>query len=73
MVQIIWLVKQDWSCQTDVKPSKFINQQGLTSFFTGQFENKLLKAYVLWMNDSRIHRNMKIAWDDSTIELACFD
>ena len=25
------------------------------------------------MNDSRIHRNMKIAWDDSTAKLSCSD
>ena len=41
------------------------------SFFIWKFENKLLKACVLWMNDSRIHRNMKIAWNDSAIKLAC--
>ena len=30
---------------------------------------KLRKGCVLWMNNSRIHRNMKIAWDDSAVKL----
>ena len=41
------------------------------SFFTRQIENKLLKACVLSINDSRIHMKMKIAWDDSAVKLAC--
>ena len=36
-------------------------------------ENKLFKASVLWMNDSRIQRNMKIARDDSAVKLGCSD
>ena len=43
------------------------------SFFTLQVENKVYKAEVLGMNDSRIHRNMKIARDDNTIKLGCSD
>ena len=31
--------------------------------------NKLLKVCVLLVNDSRIHRFMKITWDDSAVEL----
>ena len=31
--------------------------------------NKLLKVCVLLVNDSRIHRVMKITWDDSAVEL----
>ena len=30
--------------------------------------NKLPKAFVVWMNDSRIHRNMKIAREDSAVK-----
>ena len=33
--------------------------------------NKLLKVCVLLVNDSRIHRVMKITWDDSAVELGC--
>ena len=44
-----------------------------TSFFIWQVENKLFKASVLWINDSRIHQNMKIAQDDSTVKLGCND
>ena len=36
-------------------------------------ENKLFKASVFWMNDSRILRNMKIARDDSAAKLGCSD
>ena len=43
------------------------------SFFTLQVENKVYKAEVLGMNDSRIHRNMKIARDDNTVKLGCSD
>ena len=42
-------------------------------FSHDKVENKLFKASVLWMNDSRIHRNMKIAWDDSAAKLGCND
>ena len=31
-------------------------------------QNKQIKASVLWTNDSRIHRNIKIARDDSASE-----
>ena len=42
-------------------------------FSHDKVENKLFKASVLRMNDSRIHRNMKIAWDDSAAKLGCSD
>ena len=29
-------------------------------FFTWQLENKLLRAFVLWMNDILIHKNMNM-------------
>ena len=44
-----------------------------TSFFTWQVENKQFKEGVLWRNDSRIHRNIKIARDDSAVTLGCTD
>ena len=31
----------------------------------------LKDLFVLWMNDSRIHSNLEIAWDDSVVKLAC--
>ena len=33
-------------------------------FSYDKVENKLCKVSVFWMNDSRIHQNMKIARDD---------
>ena len=42
-------------------------------FSHDKVENKLFKASVFWMNDSRIHRNMKIARDDSAAKLGCSD
>ena len=36
-------------------------------------ENKLCKSSVFWKNDSRIHRNMKIARNDSAAKLGCSD
>ena len=33
--------------------------------------NKLIKVCVLWVNDSWIHRVIKIAWDDIAVELGC--
>ena len=42
-------------------------------FFTRQVENKQFKASILWINDSRIHRNIKIARDNSAVTLGCSD
>ena len=42
-------------------------------FFIWQVENKPFKASVLRMNDSRIHRNIRIARDDNTVTLGCSD
>ena len=36
-------------------------------------ENKMFKTNVFWMNESRIHRNMKIARDDSAAKLGFND
>ena len=42
------------------------------NFYIWQLENELLKVSVLLMNDSRIHRNMKIA-RDRAVKLGCCD
>ena len=42
-------------------------------FSHDRVENKLFKASVFGMNDSRIHRNMKIARDDIAAKLGCSD
>ena len=42
-----------------------IAHKNMRVFSHDKVENKLFKASVFWMNDSRIHRNMKIACDDS--------
>ena len=42
-------------------------------FSHDKVENKLFKAIVFWTNDRRIHRNMKIARDDSAAKLGCSD
>ena len=42
-------------------------------FSHDKVENKLLKATVFWMSDSRIHRNMEIARDDTAAKLGCSD
>ena len=47
--------------------------QKYASYFTCQVENKLFKASVLWMNDSRIHQDMKIARNDSAVKLGYSD
>ena len=36
-------------------------------------KTKMPKVCVLWMNDSRIHRNMKISRDNSAVNLGCCD
>ena len=42
-------------------------------FSHDKVENKQFKASVLWMNDGRIHWNMKIARDDSAVKLGSSD
>ena len=56
---------------SEIRPNR--GSQKYASYFTWQVENKLFKASVLWMNDSRIRRNMKIARDDSAAKLGCSD
>ena len=118
MVQIIWLVEQNKSCQKFqtikvYKPSKFticsclhtgiVRQVEFDTFArrfclkyrilkwnvqrnpaklklikthefsTWRLEHKLLKACVLWMNDNRIHRNIKIARYEIAVKLGCCD
>ena len=47
--------------------------QKYASYFTWQVENKLFKASVLWLNNSRIHQDMKIARNDSVVKLGYSD
>ena len=56
---------------SEIRPNR--DTQKHPSFYTWQLENKLLKACVLWMNDNRIHRKMKISRDDSAVKLGCRD
>ena len=42
-------------------------------FSQDKVENKLCKASIFWMNYSRIHRNMKVARDDSAAKLGWSD
>ena len=49
--------------------SRIMAHKNTRVFSHDKVENKLFKASVFWMNDSRIHRNMKIAWDDSAAKL----
>ena len=56
---------------SEIRPNR--DTQKHPSFYTWQLEKKLLKACVLWMNDSRIHRKMKISRDDSAVKLGCRD
>ena len=53
--------------------SRIIAHKNKRVFLLDKVDNKLFKASVLWMNDSRIHRNMKIARDDSAANLGCSD
>ena len=40
-------------------------------FFHMIIKNQTVQACLLWMKDSRVYRNMKIAQDDSTVKLGC--
>ena len=50
---------------SEIRPNR--GSQKYASYFTWQEENKLFKASVLWMNESRIHQDMKIARNDSAV------
>ena len=56
---------------SNIRPNR--GSQKYASYFTCQVENKLFKASVLWMNDSRIHQEMKIVRNDSAVKLGCSD
>ena len=56
---------------SEIRPNR--GSQKYASYFTWQVENKPFKAGVLWMNDSRIHQDMKIARNDSAVKLGCRD
>ena len=53
--------------------SRIMAHKNMRVFSHDKVENKLFKASVFWMNDSRIHWNMKIARDDSAAKLGCSD
>ena len=55
------------------KKIKKTAHKNMQVFSYDNVENKLCKASVFWMNDSRIHKNMKIARDDSAANLSCSD
>ena len=40
-------------------------------FFHMIIKNQTVQACVLWIKDSRVYRNMKIARDDSAVKLGC--
>ena len=52
---------------SDIRPNR--GSQKYASYFTCRVENKLFEASVLWMNDSRIHQEMKIVRNDSAVKL----
>ena len=56
-----------------VKSGLIVAYKNTQVFFTWQVKNKLLKACLLWMKDSRIYENMKIARDDSAVKLGVTD
>ena len=56
-----------------VKSGLIVAYKNTQVFFTWQVKNKLLKACLLWMKDSRIYGNMKIARDDSAVKLGVTD
>ena len=64
---------QNLKVKCSVKLGRIVAHKNTQVFFTWQVENKQVKASVLWMNDSRIHRNIKIARDDSAVTLGCSD
>ena len=59
---------------TKTSPNNCLNSDQIVTHKNTQvfhMVNKLLKVCVLLVNDSRIHRVMKITWDDSAVELGC--
>ena len=54
-----------------VKSGENVAYKNTQVFFTWRLENKLFMSCVLWLIDSRIHRNMKIARDDSVVSFGC--
>ena len=63
---------QNLKVKCSVKLGRIVAHKNTQVFFTRQVENKQFKASVLWMNDSRIHRNIKIARDDSAVTDVAF-
>ena len=60
---------QNLEVKYSVNFSRIMAHKNMRVFSHDKVENKLFKASIFWMNDSRIHRNMKIARDDSTAKL----
>ena len=71
---------QNLKVKCSVNFSRIITHKNKRVFTHVKVENKLFKASVFWVNDSRIHQNMKIARDDSaakqgrkqTVQGECF-
>ena len=58
--QVFLVLVQTLKMKCLVNSRRIVANKNKQVFFTWQLENKLLKAFVLWMNDSIIHRNMKL-------------
>ena len=58
--QVFLVLVQTLKMKCLVNSRRIVVNKNKQVFFTWQLENKLLKAFVLWMNDSIIHRNMKL-------------
>ena len=56
---------------SEIRPNR--GSQKYAIYFTWQEENKLFKASVLWMNESRIQQDMKIVRNDSAVKPGCSD
>ena len=70
----VWSFKsliQNLTVKCWVNFGRIMAHENTRVFSHDKVENKLFKASVFWMNDSRIHRNMKIARD--TAKLGCSD
>ena len=69
MPEVFKSLIQNLEVKCSVNFSRIMAHKNTRVFSYDKVENKLFRASVFWMNDSRIHRNMKIAWDDSAAKL----
>ena len=60
MPQVFLVLVQTLKMKCLVNSRQIVANKNKQVFFTWQLENKQLKTFVLWMNDSIIHRNMKL-------------